>query len=149
MPMMEPSSKSHPPLWPSLLIAGILAIVIPIIYFLVADPFGLTLVLLPIHSLLLFGIIWPIEVAVQGPVPGSWLQRHKVATVLFLTSIPAIALMVKMETRNAPTPGPLDLQKQEQKRVAQDALNQRIVGIHGAADIGRSRRPHSLRGQPF
>jgi len=108
---MEPSSKSHLPLWPSLLIAGMLAIVIPLMWFFMADPFGFTLIMLPIHSPLLFGFIWPIVVAIRGPLPGPWLQRHTVATVLFVTSIPAIALLAKMETRHAAAQGPQDLEK--------------------------------------
>ena len=63
MPELEPPSKSYPPLWPSLLIAAILAIAIPVIHFFVSDPIGLTLIFLPIYIPLAFAFIWPIVVA--------------------------------------------------------------------------------------
>lgn len=94
--------KTVPPLWPSLLIAGVLAIAIPLLYFFAIDPMGFSLVLFPIHMPLAFGLIWPVVVAAQGPIPGPWLRRHTVAAVMLVIAIALSWVMFKLETRNAP-----------------------------------------------
>ncbi len=94
--------KTTPPLWPSLLIAAVLAIAIPLFYFLFMDPMGFTIVLFPIHMPLLFALIWPVVVGVQGPISGGWLRRHTVAAAMFLIALVLSYYMFKLETRNAP-----------------------------------------------
>jgi hypothetical protein len=101
MPEQERSSKSAPPLWPSLVIATILAIAIPVIHFFVSDPFGLTVIFLPIYIPLTFAFIWPILVAYQGPISGLWLPRHKAAIILFLASLPFCVFFLRMEIQAA------------------------------------------------
>jgi len=101
MPKQEQSSKSAPPLWPSVIIAAILAIAIPVIHFFVSDPFGLTVIFLPIYIPLTFAFIWPILVAYQGPIRGVWLPRHQAAIILFLASLPFCVFFLRMEIQAA------------------------------------------------
>ncbi len=94
--------KSAPPLGPSLLIAAVIAIAIPLFYFFFMDPMGFTIILFPIHMPLLFALIWPVVVAAQGPIPGPWLRRHTVAAVTFLIAAVLTWYLYKRETMNAP-----------------------------------------------
>jgi hypothetical protein len=123
MPELEPPSKSYPSLWPSLLIAAILAIAIPVIHFFVSDPIGLTLIFLPIYITLAFAFIWPMVVAGQGPIPGPWLQRHTVALVLFLTATGSSALWIVTESRHATKAEAEEQQKPQNLRAAQDIIS--------------------------
>ncbi len=123
MPELEPPSKSYPPLWPSLLIAAILAIAIPVTHFFVSDPFGLTLVLLPIYIPLAFAFIWPIVVAIQGPIPGPWLVRYTAATVLFISAITLIVIYKNIEKRHEAEGAALTLKNQREVAVAQSTLS--------------------------
>ncbi len=93
----ELSSKSAPPLWPTVVIAAILAIAIPVIHFFASDPFGLTVIFLPIYMPLTFAFIWPILVAYQGPIRRPWLPRHKAAIILFLASLPFCVFFLRVE----------------------------------------------------
>ena len=103
MPEQEQSSKSAPPLWPSVVIAAILAIAIPVIHFFESDPFGLTVIFLPIYIPLTFAFIWPILVAYQGPIRGLWLPRHNAAIILFLASLPFCVFFLRLEIQAANT----------------------------------------------
>ncbi len=94
--------KRVPALWTSVLIAAVLAITIPLIYFFAIDPMGFSIVLFPIHIPLAFALLWPVVVAVQGPIPGPWFRRHTVAAVTFLIAIVLAWFVYKLETRNAP-----------------------------------------------
>ena len=122
MPELKPPSKACPPLWPSLLIAAILAIAIPVTHFFVSDPIGLTLVLLPIYIPLAFAFIWPIVVAIQGPIPGPWLERHTVAVVLFLTTLGSAALWMQGEEARQKE-AMEELQKQQELRTAKELIS--------------------------
>jgi hypothetical protein len=99
MPEQERPSNSPPPLWPSIVIAAILAIAIPVIH--VSDPFGWRVIFLPIYIPLTFGFIWPICVAYQGPIRRPWLPRHKAAIILFLTSLPFCVFFLRLEIQAA------------------------------------------------
>jgi len=105
MPMSERPTNNHPPMWPSLLIAGILAVVVPFIWLHNhADPFGWWLVFLPYLAPLAFGVFWPAILAFQSvasPVRGPWLARHTTAVIVFFVCGPCWALLIKAEIRNA------------------------------------------------
>ena len=108
---MDPSSKSPPPLWPLLLFAGILAIVIPVMWVLKTDPFGLTVGFLPIFIPLAFALIWPITLALFSSIEGPWLARHTAATVLFIKVSGGAGGGVTLQTGGGPksSGGELDL----------------------------------------
>ena len=100
MPHSEPSTDSPPRLWPSLLIAGILATVLPVMWLYCDDPICLRLLLAPIYVPLAFGIFWPAIVAfqkVRSQVGQPWLRRHTIATILFAVCVPCWVPFVKLE----------------------------------------------------
>ena len=101
MSEQERSSNSPPPLWPSVVIAAIFAIAIPVIHFFGSDPLGLKVIFLPIYIPLTFGFIWPILVAYQGPIRRPWLPRHKAAIILFLASLPFCVFFLRTEIQAA------------------------------------------------
>jgi hypothetical protein len=117
------SSESGPPLWPSLVIASVFAIAIPVVNYFVSDPVGLTLIFLPIYIPLAFAFIWPIIVAFQGTVSGQWLRRHTVALVLFLTATGASALWMEIGRRHARNVAAEERQRQQNLQSAQDILS--------------------------
>lgn len=123
MPDLERSSNTLPRLWPSVVIAAILAIAIPVIHFLVSDPFGFTVIFLPIYIPLAFAFIWPILVAAQGPFPRPWLERHTVALVLFLASVGCSGLWIEVLRRHSRNEAREELQKQQELRAAQDVIS--------------------------
>jgi hypothetical protein len=127
MSEQERSSKSAPPLWPSVVIAAILAIALPVIHFFVSDPFGLTVILLPIYIPLAFAFIWPILITCQGPIPGRWRERHTVALVMFLASLGSSALWIEAERVHFRSEAREESQKQQQLRAAQEIISTKGV----------------------
>lgn len=123
MPTMDPSSKSPPPLWPSLLFAGILAIVLPVVWLKQDDPIGLNLAFAPVFIPLTFALIWPITVALLSPIGGPWLVRHTAATVLFISAITLIVLYKNIEKRHEAEGAALTLKNQRELAVAQSTLS--------------------------
>ena len=120
------SSRSGPPLlWPTLVIASVFAIAIPVVNYFVSDPAGLTLIFLPIYIPLAFAFIWPIIVAIQGTISGPWLQRHTVALMLFLTATGASALWMETRSRHARNAAAEARQEQQNLQTAQDILSTR------------------------
>lgn len=102
---MQSESMGHrPPLWPSLLIAGIAAIALPVLWLSSNDPMGLKLILAPVYIPVAFGVFWPIIIAFQRwTLPGRepWLPRHKAATIVFLASLPLCVLILRGEIKAA------------------------------------------------
>ncbi|HLZ44035.1 MAG TPA: hypothetical protein VKQ11_23945 [Candidatus Sulfotelmatobacter sp.] len=98
----ESTAGLPPRLWPSLLIAAILATVLPVVWLSLTDPFGLKLIFAPIYIPVAFGIFWPVIVALQrwtSLTPEPWLPRHKAATIVFLASLPFCGLILRMEVK--------------------------------------------------
>ena len=123
MPECERPSNTPPPLWPSVVVAAILAIAIPVIHFFVSDPFGFTAIFLPIYIPLAFAFIWPILVAFQEPLPRPWLHRHKVALVLFLVCVGFSAFWIELQRMHFRNEAREELQKQQELRAAQDFIS--------------------------
>lgn len=101
--MAEPEqlSNSPAPLWQSVVMAAVLAVALPVVYFFARDPIGLTVIFLPVYIPLAFAFIWPILVAYQGPIRRPWLPRHKAAIIMFLVSLPFWWLILRMEIKAA------------------------------------------------
>jgi hypothetical protein len=101
----DESPLNRPPLWPSLLLAAILAIVLPLMWLVPRDtgkPLDFHIFLAVIYIPLAFGIIWPALVGWQAltnrPVPQKRLLRNRVAPVLFVVSFICWVPLVKAET---------------------------------------------------
>jgi len=102
--MMSSESTHRPRLWPSLLIAAILAIVVPVLWLSSDDPIGLHLIFAPVYIPVAFGVFWPAIIAFRrwtSPTRGPWLPRHKAATIVFLASVPFCVLILRMEIKTA------------------------------------------------
>jgi hypothetical protein len=98
----EPMAK-RPPLWPSLLIAAVPAIYLPLHWLDVhhRGPWDFTIFFAPVYIALAFGAIWPVLVGLQAIAFASArrrrLWRYRVAVVMFLVSTPCAEWVVKME----------------------------------------------------
>lgn len=92
------------PLWPSLLIAAILAIVLPVMWLSLNDPIGLKVIFAPVYIPVAFGVFWPAIIAFQRWTSATrepWLPRHKAAAILFFASLPFCGLILRMEVKEA------------------------------------------------
>jgi hypothetical protein len=80
MSQSELTTNYPPRLWPSLLIAAILATVLPVMWLSLNDPFGLKLIFAPVYIPVAFGIFWPAIIAVQrwtSPTREPWFLDIK------------------------------------------------------------------------
>ena len=134
--------KPTPPLWPSLVIAAIPAVAIPVIHVLTEPGIPFDLILLPIYFSLVFGLIWPLIVALQGSMSGRWLPRHAVATVLFVTAIATILLFMRGEKRRRAEDAARMLQDQQEQKAAEDTL--RTKGLFAFTEPLNRAEAHTL-----
>lgn len=114
----EPTGK-RPPLWPSLLIAVVPAIYLPLNWILRHHnaPLDFTILLAPVYIALAFGVIWPVLVGLQAiALPSARrprLWRYRVAVVLFLVSAGCSVPVVIREIYGTPA------ERAENARMAQ------------------------------
>ncbi|MGB6384486.1 MAG: hypothetical protein WBD25_21670 [Terriglobales bacterium] len=103
MASVEEPRRERPPLWPSLLIAAIAGICLPLRWISRHHSgwFDFTILLAPIYIALAFGDIWPVLVGLQAVAFASArrprLWRYRVAVVVFLVSVGCSVPVVKME----------------------------------------------------
>jgi hypothetical protein len=103
MASVEEPRRERPPLWPSLLIAAVAGIYLPLRWISRHHNgwFDLTILLAPIYIALAFGVIWPVLVGLQALAfpsahhPRLW--RYRVAAIAFLVSAACSVPIVKME----------------------------------------------------
>jgi hypothetical protein len=135
MPMSERTTDHYPRMWPSLLMAGILAVVIPFVWLASqADPLGWWLVFLPYLIPPAFGVFWPAILALQsltGSVRGPWLARHTTAVILFVLCGTFWVWLIKGEVRSA---GEEKAAKVKQQHVDQQRTQQQAVARLAAQD---------------
>jgi hypothetical protein len=100
----DESPLNRLPLWPSLLLAAILAIVLPLMWLVPRDtgkPLDFHIFLAVIYIPLAFGIIWPALIGWQAhtnrPAPQKRLLRNRVAPVLLVVSFICWVPLVKVE----------------------------------------------------
>src|SRR6266704_948464 len=98
------SPLNRPPLWPSLLLAAVLAIVLPLMWLVPRDtgkPFDFHIFLAVIYIPLAFGIIWPALVGLQAlrnrSARQGGLWRSRVAPALFVVSFICWVPLVRAE----------------------------------------------------
>jgi hypothetical protein len=135
MPISERTPDHHPRMWPSLLTAGILAVVVPFVWLASqADPFGWWLVFLPYLIPPAFGVFWPALLALQslmGSGRRPWLARHTTAVILFVLSGTFWVWLIKGEVRSA---GEEKGAKVKQQEVDQQRVQQQEVARLAAQD---------------
>ncbi len=100
----DQSPLKRPPLWPSLLLAVILAIILPLMWLVSRDtgkPLDFHIFLAVIYIPLAFGIIWPALIGWQALMNRSArrqrLWRNRVAPVLFVVSFICWVPLLRVE----------------------------------------------------